>query len=324
MSRSYSNIAIDFADQLANLKRRGLVVSDDAGALMQLHSISYFRLDCYMRFFETAPKVVKAGTRLEDVLALYMFDNELKELIYCAIQDIEIALRTRVIHFVSMEQGPFWFMDGAKFGNVGMFNFNLGKLRAELNRSKEDFITEYFADYDSPSMPPAWKTMEVASLGTLSKTYENLNTTPAKKAVAQDFGLPQYRYLESWNRCMTVLRNCCAHHARVWNRRFSNKPVLPMRLPLAWIGNADRVKPHKLYAQLCCLAYMEQTVDPQCGFVRRLKALLRKYPMVDVAAMGFPSGWEEEVLWKTSDEGVTFAKRCKGVLGRFWSLWLKS
>lgn len=66
MSRSYSNIAIDFADQLANLKRRGLVVSDDAGALMQLHSISYFRLDCYMRFFETAPKVVKAGTRLED------------------------------------------------------------------------------------------------------------------------------------------------------------------------------------------------------------------------------------------------------------------
>ena len=110
----------------------------------------------------------------------------------------------------------------------------------------------------------------------------------------------------------------------IGNRRFSNKPVLPMRLPLAWIGNADRVKPHKLYAQLCCLAYMEQTVDPQCGFVRRLKALLRKYPMVDVAAMGFPSGWEQEPLWKTSDEGVTFAKRCKGVLRRFWSLWLKS
>lgn len=62
-----------------------------------------------MRFFETAPKVVKAGTRLEDVLALYMFDNELKELIYCAIQDIEIALRTRVIHFVSMEQGPLTY-----------------------------------------------------------------------------------------------------------------------------------------------------------------------------------------------------------------------
>lgn len=94
------------------------------------------------------------------------------------------------------------------------------------------------------------------------------------------------------------VRNCCAHHARVWNRRFTNKPVLPMRLPLAWIGNADRVKPHKLYAQLCCLAYMEQTVDPQCGFASRLKALLAKYPMVDVAAMGFPSGWELEPLWR--------------------------
>lgn len=298
MGTNYINNAIDFADQLANLKKQGLVVSNDADALRHLHSISYFRLECYLRYFEVAPKVLKDGTRLEDVLTLYSFDNELKELVYCAIQDIEVALRTKVIHFISLEQGPFWFMDATKFGDIGMFNFNLGKLQAELGRSKEDFISEYFANYDSPQMPPAWKTLEVVSLGTLSKIYENLKTTQGKKLVAKDFGLPQYKYLESWNRCATVLRNCCAHHARVWNRRFTNKPQLPERLPLDWITNASKLKPHKLYVQLCYLAYMEQSVDPNCGFVDRLKALLAKYPMVDVAAMGFPKGWELEPLWR--------------------------
>lgn len=80
--------------------------------------------------------------------------------------------------------------------------------------------------------------------------------------------------------------------------RFTNKPQLPERLPLDWITNASKLKPYKLYVQLCYLAYMEQSVDPNCGFVDRLKALLAKYPMVDVAAMGFPKGWELEPLWR--------------------------
>ena len=48
-----------------------------------------------------------------------------------------------------------------------------------------------------------------------------------KKQVAKSVGLPQYTYLESWMRSLTVLRNCCAHHARAWNRRYPAMPQLP-------------------------------------------------------------------------------------------------
>lgn len=298
MSRIYSNNAIDFSRQLETLKNQGLIVRDDADALRYLRSVSYFRFACYLKYFEVSPKELASDTRLDSVLLLYSFDNELKQLIYSAIQDIEIAIRTRVIHYVSLEQGTHWFMNTSVFDDAEMFSANLGKLQSELSRSREEFISEYYSDYDSPSMPPAWKTMEVVSLGTLSKIYENLKTTPAKKQVARDFGLPQYTYLESWNRCLTVLRNCCAHHARVWNRRFTTKPILPTRLPLFWINNASRIKQHKLYAQLCYIAYMEQTIDPHCGFVNRLKSLLSRYPTIDLHAMGFPTGWESEPLWR--------------------------
>ena len=76
-------------------------------------------------------------------------------------QWILIAFRTRIIHYFSMEHGPFWFMDASKFKNQSIFNSCLDNIAAEVNRSREDFISEYYNNYTAPSFPPAWKTLEV-------------------------------------------------------------------------------------------------------------------------------------------------------------------
>lgn len=52
------------------------------------------------------------------------------------------------------------------------------------------------------------------------------------------------------------------------------------------------------YAQLCCLAYLQNATHPGNDFKQQVKSLLLAYPNVDVAAMGFPAGWENEPLWK--------------------------
>lgn len=188
-------------------------------------------------------------------------------------------------------------MDASRFVNASVFAQTLSKIQEELGRSNEEFLSEHSARYSSPSMPPAWKTLEVASFGTLSKMYKNFSDVSAKKQVARSFGLPQYTYLESWIRSIAVLRNCCAHHARVWNRRYAMMPQIPARLPLDWV-NTGSLRPQKLYPQLCILAYLEQSITPSGEFVKELKSLLVKYPMVDVRAMGFPSGWETVPLWR--------------------------
>ena len=76
------------------------------------------------------------------------------------------------------------------------------------------FLAGAFSKYDEPSLPPIWKTMEVVSFGTLSKLYCNFSDVDVKKAVAHSFGLPQYLYLETWTKCIAVLRNLCAHHPK--------------------------------------------------------------------------------------------------------------
>ena len=58
--------------------------------------------------------------------------------------------------------------------------------------------------------------------------------------VARQFNLPQHEVLESWMRSVTVLRNCCAHHSRLWNRYLSYAPQMNASLRGAWV-NIDGV-----------------------------------------------------------------------------------
>ena len=136
MGMIYNKRPTDITTQLAMLKQRGLIVNDDDNALKQLASISYFRLASYWKIFETDETTHQfaSGTRLEDVISLYNFDKELRSIIFTAIQDIEVALRTRIIHFFSMAHGAFWFMEASKFNSrsvaVGV-TFRFGKMELE-------------------------------------------------------------------------------------------------------------------------------------------------------------------------------------------------
>ena len=44
--------------------------------------------------------------------------------------------------------------------------------------------------------------------------------------------------------------------------------------------------------------HLLQTINPTSSFSTRFSNLLEKYPNVDTRAMGFPSNWKDENLWK--------------------------
>lgn len=294
----YSKQPIDFPKQVSILKARGLVIEDENTAFEYFSSISYFRLASYWKPFEIDPishKLAK-GITLDDVLSLHSFDCELRNIIFSAIQDIEIALRTRIIHIFSLTHGAFWFMNKTLFNDPDIFTKCFASLQNEVSRSKEDFIQDHYKKYDTPSMPPVWKTLEVASFGTLSKLFCNMSDVSVKKKVAISFALPQYKYLESWMRCLTVIRNCCAHHARIWNRRFPWKPQLPQKLPLNWV-ELENVLPMKLFAILSVILYFEQSIVSGSSVKERLEKLLSNQTRFRLKSMGFPENWQKQPLW---------------------------
>ena len=284
---------------LALLKQRGLVITNEQEALKTLSIISYFRLACYFRPMEADKQThrFREGSTLEQVMALYEFDTALRDMVFCATRQIEVALRTRINHHFSRNHSPFWFSQVDLATDGHLFAEHLSSVDRELRRSKEEFIKEHFARYDKPTFPPAWKTLETVSFGTLSKLYGNFAEKADKKAVAEDFGLPQHEFLNSWMESLTSLRNFCAHHSRIWNRRYALKPQMPKTLAGGdWLTDFS-FPPDKIYPQLCCIAYWLNAIDQKNTFVADFKALLTKYPTVDTAAMGFPRGWQQEPLW---------------------------
>ena len=107
----YNKPALDTPDLLALLKQRGLIITDEQEALKTLSIISYFRLACYFRPMEADKQTHKfrEGSTLEHVMALYEFDTALRDMVYCATRQIEVAFRTRINYHFSRNHSPFWF-----------------------------------------------------------------------------------------------------------------------------------------------------------------------------------------------------------------------
>jgi abortive infection bacteriophage resistance protein len=295
----YTKQLLTLDQQISILKQRGLIIENEAEAESILDTISYFRLAGYWRLMEADKQnhVFKPGSYFSQIISLYHFDEELRMLVFAAIQQIEVTVRTRLIRLFSERHGAFWFMDQGLADNSTLFQSNLKSLQEELNRSEDEFILEHFRKYDTPSMPPVWKTLEVASMGTLSKLYANMSDSAAKKSVSRSFLIPKFEYMRNWLRCITVIRNICAHHARLWNTNIVVKPNLPNRLPNKWIVN-KQVAPDKPYPHFCYIAYWLNSINPSNTFTKDIKTLLAKYPVVNPAAMGFPRGYQNEPLWQ--------------------------
>ena len=293
----YIKNALTISDQIATLQQRGLIINDMTSVERFLNNVTYFRFAAYLRVFEQPDGTFRRGTTFEKVYVIYAFDVELRKLIFSAIQQIEIALRSRVIHQFSLSHGPFWFLDASLAIDKLKYAENLATLQRELERTKEDFIKEHTAKYGSTSFPPSWKLLELASFGCLTKLYRNFADKLVRKHIARSFGIAKTEALESWMIAINVLRNYCAHHARIWNRNMPVMPQLPPIMQNAWV-NVSEVAPTSLYAILCCIAYWLYNIDNQSTFATDLKALLAKYPTINLSAMGFPQDWNTENLWR--------------------------
>ena len=92
----YTKQPLSIADQIARLKAQGLVINDEELAAKTLCEISYFRFAAYLRPMEADKHThqFKPGSTFENAVALYEFDNVLRQLLFTAIQRIEVALRS--------------------------------------------------------------------------------------------------------------------------------------------------------------------------------------------------------------------------------------
>ena len=296
----FTKPATSITDQLALLRRRGMVIDDEPAARHYLQHISYYRLRAYWLTYE-APAAAgdhafRPGTRFEDVLALYVFDRQLRLLVMDAIERVEVALRAGWAHHMAMTYGAHGYLDPAHHASAANHAKGLDGLAKEIRRSNDAFVHHYRKKYTDPDLPPVWMVAEIISFGQLSMWIGNLKLRPDRQAIAKPFGLDE-RALVSFAHHMSYVRNICAHHGRLWNKRFTVTmavPKFPAALPVAMRGAHDRM----LHNTLVMLDHLLGVVAPDSGWRGRLVALIDGCPQADPAAMGFPADWRARAAWR--------------------------
>ncbi len=291
---------INITAQIALLKGRGLLFKDETKSAHYLTNISYYRLRAYTYPFQENSNPDHPfidQIHFEDIIDLYVFDRKLRMLAFDAIEKIEIALRTKIIYHFALTYGSHWHENGSLYINKNRFIKDISQLYEEIDRSTETFIKHYISKYTNPEYPASWMSLEVASMGLLSKLFSNLKNGSEKKSVYTDFGVRDYKILESWLHSICHVRNICAHHGRLWNRRLTAMPMMP-RNPIYPFLNSTSINLNKIYATFSCMTYILNNISPGNNFNHSLKELLKSCPLVNIKEMGFPKDWEQEPLWQ--------------------------
>lgn len=297
----YNKPALPVPEQISKLKDRGLKIPDEALATRYLSNISYYRLRAYTYPYQNNLKENQpfiGEVSIEDIMELYTFDRHLRLLIFDAVERIEIALRTQIIYQWALSHGSHWHLQQNLYKDNSKFIKHLASLQKELDRCNETFVEHYYSKYTQPSEPPAWMSLEVTSIGLLSLIFQNLKNCPEKKAVTHHFGLLSNDVLENWIHNFCNVRNICAHHGRLWNRRISIHLNLPRKTKETFITNKN-INPYKLYASLVAMVYCMQIINPENSFKSQLIDLLKNCPKGQLKEMGFPKNWEQETFWNS-------------------------
>ena len=299
MKVHFSKTCFTPQQHIALLKDRGLSISDETKAVSYLTNIGYFRLSAYFYPLLEFPKEqhrYKPDATFKKVMDMYRFDRKLRLLLFNEIEKIEVAIRSCITNYASLNFGNlFWLTDKSFFSNEDKYQATLAVIDKEIQNSKEDFITHFNETY-LEAYPPAWMIAEIIPFGSLAHIFMNLKDNGLKKKIAQHFGL-QAPVFVSWLIVLGGLRNLCCHHARMWNRELPISPTEPKHMKFGWI-DSSRTDKRRMYYRIYMIRYFLYTVSPDNNFKDKLKTLLAAYPNIDTAAMGFPSGWESEDIWK--------------------------
>ncbi len=303
--------AYSIADQISLLKQRGMLFRDEGNALHFLENISYYRLKGY--WWDTqndfTHHTFQPNTYFEDIIDRYNFDRYLRLILFDAIERIEIALRTKMIYHLSISYGGLWYLDASLFNSSTIMVNGITKtihqntideLQKEFNRSQEIFIKDHRYRYPSQDAD-AWKILEVASMGTLSKLYKNLkHQLPEKATIAKEMGLNLHSELSSWLEAIAYVRNIIAHHSRLWSRNMVKRPTENLNNPIGqWFDNPlTQVQTKKPFLIISCMVYLCNEVAPGHQIKTKILDLFKNNPNTPIYKLGFLNNWQNEPLWK--------------------------
>lgn len=128
---------------------------------------------------------------------------------------------------------------------------------------------------------------EIISFGQLSLFYKYLKSEDKRK-ISEHFKL-NYKTLEKWLHVLNHIRNICAHHSRVWNKKLTIKPPKYKK---------SDVPNDRIFYILLMLYYLLKEIKRNSNWkdkiIDLIKPIVKKYDWTS-RSMGIPDKGLEEI-----------------------------
>lgn len=163
--------------QIELLQEKGLQIISKDNSAHWLSNVSYFRLKQYSNKFKNAQtRNFVPNIDFDQLIDLYLFDRDLKFILFDAIETVEISFRTSISNSMAHKFGAHWYMDRDNFFSGFDLEEFLTSIESKLEDSDDAAIKQYKRMYDTPSLPPCWMIMEIISFGRISRMFAALES----------------------------------------------------------------------------------------------------------------------------------------------------
>lgn len=314
-------------EHICLLRKRGMEVDEEL-ASQWFANVSYYRLSGYFYSYrQLLPEPDAHGhhrsdtfldnTSFCDVACLYEFDRKLRTLLHDGIERIEVALRTQIGQVVCAEDS-LAYQKNENFRD----SFNLEEWqdvashRVSRALKHNQGIAHYHAVYGDY---PFWVLAEVLDFSDLSILYSGLRSAH-QHAIARGLGIdidvevlrrnqrekfknnhPLGRWLEQ----ITVVRNACAHHARLWNRTVPPASTTALRT-LEQMSVLPQGQSERIFGTIMVMAYMMRSISPGSTWSSKISHLITDSYLPlrnrNLSELGFPSNWHTSTIWHPSPD----------------------
>lgn len=284
---------LNLYEQINRLKNQGIIIADEEKAISILEKINYYRFTGYALQFRIDPQksIYEDGTTFESVQNLCRVDEHLRDLFRMYIEKAEIYYRTQIAYRFSiskcLEPPHDQHYNKNNFYNKEGYEQVIESFKREKNYYKDSLIVKHHKNKYSSKMP-LWVMVELMSFSNLSKLYSSMYISE-KEAIAQAVGI-NYKTLENHLHCLSVLRNKCAHAARLYNTEFNP----PARFTKTFLQRNPEVRNDSLFAYALVLLKRLPDEKSKRDLVDSIQVVIEQYKDdIDMSLIGFPQNYLE-------------------------------
>lgn len=211
-------------EQLGIFKSKGLTVNDEEEARNILLKENYFFINGYRRVLMVSSKEKKfvKGATFDELYAIFMFDRELRNILFKNLLIIENNIKSIISYKLSVKYG-YKEKNYLKESNFTTDNkdkrrvsdvINKMKRQIRVNSQNHSATLHYITNY---GYIPLWVLVKVLSFGLINELYGILKPEDQKE-IADLYGI-EMEDMEIYLSLLANYRNLCAHEDIVFDHR---------------------------------------------------------------------------------------------------------